>query len=111
MDGFLNIPNYLIRGPGVFIYLIIPLILFSYALKCALDRIRIFHSSTVNWIIGFIIAISTLFLISVLAVFIVPVSIFIICLTKFEIKKGIIFGIIGGIIYWIIIAPLLMNLF
>lgn len=108
ISNILKIPSQFLEWPLILTNLILPLIFFWYAIKCLLDKLKIFGYSNINWGIAFIIALSSLFFISSLSMILTPISIFMIGLFKLRGKTRILF-IVGGIaLYWFVL-PLLIG--
>lgn len=103
---WLRIPPNWLAWPDVIFWLIIPFILLWYAFTCLLDKIGVFKRAThVNKFIalGFAFFALPLGSISVVA------SIFIICWTKIGGWKGVIIGLVAGLILYFIVLPLLLS--
>jgi len=94
---------------AILITYVIPILLFSFALKLLLEKIRIFRSSTVNWGIAFVIAFSSLYFIRGIYSIIMAVSIFAICVFKMGGLKGFLIGIVATFLYFIFALPFLLN--
>lgn len=105
----LGISSTMLRWPVVLHSLIIPLFLFSYAIKLLLEEMRIFSSSTVNWIIGIVVSLALLFLIAHLGPLFASLGIFAICFFKIRGAKGILVGAGLGFVYFVWINPLLIT--
>lgn len=95
--------------PTIVIIYIIPTVLFSIAIKTILDKIRIFHSSVVNWIISIAVALSTTYFFRGAYSIIMALSIFAICVFKIRGVKGFLIGIAAAGIYFVFVLPLLLS--
>ncbi len=89
---------------------IIPILLFSFALKIMLEKIRIFSSNTVNWGISLIIAALTIYFIPGLFSILTGVSILAICLFKIEGGKKYLIGIAAIVVYFFFVSQFLSSL-
>lgn len=105
------IPSFLeaVDLPSILLIYIIPTILFAYLIESLLDRIRIFHTSSVNWIISIMIAFSSLYFIKDTYSFITGGSIFFLCVFKIGGIKGFLIGIAVTFIYFAFILPFLLK--
>ena len=88
---------------------IIPIILFSFAIKSILEKIRIFNSGTVNWGIALMISLSTIYFLRNLSFYITGISILAICLFKINGGKKYLIGITATIIYFLFVLPFLKR--
>ena len=97
------------RWPFVLTNLIIPFILFTYAMKLVLERLGIFKSEGVNYGISAIISLSCIVLLASMGPIVIVGSIFIISVMKMGAGlKAFGFGIVlAAIVYYIL--PFLIN--
>lgn len=108
-NKLLGLPTVILEWPVVLHSLIIPFFLFSYALKLLLENMRIFYSSTTNWVIAFVISFALLLFISSAGPIFTGMAIFMICLFKIHGVKGVLTGIGLCIAYIFFIHPLLIT--
>jgi hypothetical protein len=95
----------------ILINYLIPIVLFSFAIKEMLEKIRIFgYHSVVNWGISISIAILTVYFLPGFSLYFTGVSILAICLFKIEGGKKFLIGIAATAIYFIFIMPYLSSL-
>lgn len=109
LEKLLGLPILMLKWPAVLHSLLIPLFLFSYALKLSLDSIGIFSSSSVNWTIALMISLAFLLFIAQGGPFFASAGISMIFLFKLHGTKGIIVGLLCGALYFFIINPLLVT--
>lgn len=89
----------------------IPVIAFAYALKLMLEKMRIFgYYSMANWVIAFLISISTVYFVQGLSLYITSASILAICMFKIYGGKKFFIGLIAAAVYFLLIAPFLAGL-
>lgn len=109
LNKLFGIPTTILEWPLVLPSLIIPLLLFTYAMKLLLEEIRIFYSETINWAIAFVISFASLLFISYAGPIFAGMAIFMICFFKLHGTKGILTGVIVGGLYAFFIHPLLIT--
>jgi hypothetical protein len=111
ISQILGIKPKILEWPGVLVNFILPFILFSYALKCVLEKLKIFRSPTVYWGIALIIAFITLVFIPGIGHFAAAFSIFATCILKLGMGlKGVLVGIIVAVIYFTLAIPFLISI-
>ncbi len=99
LRDFFGISSHFFKWPFVLTELLIPFIVFTYALKLVLEKLGIFRSDAINFGLSALIALSSIFFVTAMGPVIIPVSIFMISIMKMGSgAKGIILGILLSIL-------------
>jgi predicted membrane-bound spermidine synthase len=88
---------------------IISAVLLSLVIKFFLDKLRMFRSPTVNWLLGIIVAFSVMYFAKIPFAIISPLSIFAICALKISGVKGFLIGIVAAGVYFVFVLPFLLR--
>lgn len=84
---------------------IVSAVLVSIVIKSFLDKLRMFHSPTVNWLLSILIAFSGMYFAKIPFSIVSPLSIFAICALKISGFKGFLIGIVLTGVYVFFILP------
>ncbi|MEM7821313.1 MAG: hypothetical protein QXX38_00635 [Candidatus Aenigmatarchaeota archaeon] len=105
-----GLPFYFLEWPLILTNLIIPFVIFAYALECIMEKIRIFYNPKVNLAIAIAISFCMLPFIPMLSFVMAPSSIFVIGFLKIGGAKGFVLGMVLAALYWIFIPVLIIIL-
>ncbi len=96
---------------SVIIY-VIAAVLIAFVIKSLLDKLRMFRSSTVNWLLSFVVAFSGIYFAKIpiaTLTTITAISIFAICALKISGVKGFLIGIAAAVVYFVFALPFLLR--
>ncbi|MFH8120217.1 MAG: hypothetical protein QXS37_05435 [Candidatus Aenigmatarchaeota archaeon] len=106
LNEILDVESKFFEMPYLITHFIIPFVLLGLAFSVIMEKLRIFGSSIIHYLLSFIISFValTLFNLSSIGNLVGGFSLFAICAFKVSGKKGIIIGIIAAIIYAFLIG-------
>ncbi len=88
---------------------LISAVLLSFVIKFFLDKLRMFRSSTVNWLLSLLVAFSVIYFGEIPFAIITTLSIFAICALKISGVKGFLIGIAAAGVYFVFALPFLLS--
>jgi len=106
LQRYLGVPTYLLRWPNIITELLIPFILFAYAMKLILEKLSIFRNETVNSGLAIVISLSSILFVRLM---ITPVSVFMITMLKVDGNRGVALGFILAAITGFVVMPWLTQ--
>lgn len=111
LSRILRVSSSSLQGIGLITNVILPFLLFSYALKCFLEGMRIFgYSRRIYWGLAFVVSFIAMPILSTLSFIVVPASIFVIVWMKYKhrLKMNlIILLVVIGLIIWFLLPGII----
>ena len=104
LDQIVNkgFPKNFISSNGFIFNFLVPLVVFGYAVKILFDQIGLFHKSKfTHMLLGLLISLAALVLLPSLNIFFASLAIFIIFMFELHGMKGVLTGIISGVIFFL----------